>query len=212
MSQALADALKAQCAEQRERCLYTSTTLLIWLRCLRKVRIGFVIVPIVFGALASWDLLKGDDRFAVVTAALCVDGWVGPRHIRGAETRRAHANCGAPRRRIQEFGKLYSLTSSVWVPSSHSMLSRLSTRKPAHDWKQQMQSCTQHPNGVLRGRARRLTVETMSSRVCRPNVQCGGSSSARARPTAAVARPTRVKMKNPACAAVRREAEEDWGR
>jgi hypothetical protein len=72
MTELLADALKAQCAEQRERCLYSSTTLLIWLRFLRKVRIAFVIVPIVFGAVAGWDLLKGNDRFSVITAALAL--------------------------------------------------------------------------------------------------------------------------------------------
>jgi hypothetical protein len=68
----LATALKAQCAEQRERCLYTSITLLIWLRFLRKMRIGFVILPIILGAVASWDILKGNDRFMILTAALAL--------------------------------------------------------------------------------------------------------------------------------------------
>jgi hypothetical protein len=52
-----------------ERCVYTSTSLLIWLRVLRKLRIGFVVVPIIFGSLAGWDLLQGQDRgFKTVTA------------------------------------------------------------------------------------------------------------------------------------------------
>ena len=49
MTAELANALKAQCSEQRERCLYSATTLLIWLRMLRKVRIAFVVLPIIFG-------------------------------------------------------------------------------------------------------------------------------------------------------------------
>jgi hypothetical protein len=62
-------ALKSRCAEHMERCVYTSTSLLIWLRVLRKLRIGFVVVPIIFGSLAGWDLLQGQDSgFKTVTA------------------------------------------------------------------------------------------------------------------------------------------------
>lgn len=62
-------ALARQCEEQRERCLYTSSSLFIWLRFLRKARIAFVIVPIIFGSLAGWDLLQGHDgAFTTVTA------------------------------------------------------------------------------------------------------------------------------------------------
>jgi hypothetical protein len=65
----ISQALKTQCAQQRERCMHTSTALFIWLRVLRKARIGFVIVPIVFGSLAGWDLLQGQDStFKTVTA------------------------------------------------------------------------------------------------------------------------------------------------
>ena len=72
MNETAHDALKAQCEQQWERCLYTSNTLLIWLRTLRKLRIGFIITPIVFGTLASWDLISSDDRFRVLTAVLAL--------------------------------------------------------------------------------------------------------------------------------------------
>lgn len=72
MSSELAFALKKQCAEQRERCLYSSTTLLVWLRVLRKVRIALVVLPIVFGAVAGWDLLSGDSAYATLTAILAL--------------------------------------------------------------------------------------------------------------------------------------------
>lgn len=62
-------ALKSQCAEQRERCTYTSTALFIWLRILRKARIVFIIVPIILGSAAGWDLLQGNaSSFKTVTA------------------------------------------------------------------------------------------------------------------------------------------------
>jgi hypothetical protein len=68
MSTDLADALRGQCKEQWERCLYTSNTLMVWLRTLRLLRIAFIVVPIIFGSLASWDLLSANPQYGVVTA------------------------------------------------------------------------------------------------------------------------------------------------
>ncbi len=47
-----------ECKRQEESCLYTSTTLYIWLREARIWRAVFVITPIVFGAVASWSILE----------------------------------------------------------------------------------------------------------------------------------------------------------
>jgi hypothetical protein len=65
-------ALQAQCKEQWERCFYTSNTLMVWLRFLRAIRIVFVVVPIFFGALASWEILKGNPRFVLITASMAL--------------------------------------------------------------------------------------------------------------------------------------------
>jgi hypothetical protein len=64
--------LKKQCAEQRERCLYTSVSLYIWLRVLRQIRIGFIVLPIIFGGIAGWDLLKGEFGYPTVTAVFAL--------------------------------------------------------------------------------------------------------------------------------------------
>lgn len=72
MTETTAEALRAQCKQQWERCLFTSTTLFIWLRVLRKLRIAFVITPIMFGSIAGWDLISSDNRFHIVTAALAL--------------------------------------------------------------------------------------------------------------------------------------------
>ncbi|WP_315806899.1 MULTISPECIES: hypothetical protein [unclassified Bradyrhizobium] len=78
MSDEAAGALKAQCKEQWERCLYTSNTLMVWLRVLRITRIIFVVVPIIFGALASWEILKGDNRYEYVTATMALIAGIVP--------------------------------------------------------------------------------------------------------------------------------------
>lgn len=52
-----AAALVAECRRQEESCLYTSTTLYIWLREARLIRRIFVVAPVVLGALATWSVL-----------------------------------------------------------------------------------------------------------------------------------------------------------
>jgi len=49
--------LAQECKRRSESCLYTSTTLYIYLRCLRWLKIVSIVVPLVLGALASWKLL-----------------------------------------------------------------------------------------------------------------------------------------------------------
>lgn len=49
--------LVEECRRQEEACLYTSTTLYIWLRQARKIRHIVVVAPVVFGALATWSVL-----------------------------------------------------------------------------------------------------------------------------------------------------------
>jgi len=50
--------LALECKRLSESCLYTSTALFIWLRCLRTTRIVFVVVPLALGSIAGWQLLK----------------------------------------------------------------------------------------------------------------------------------------------------------
>jgi hypothetical protein len=71
--QELSEALTAQCADHVERCQYTSTSLFIWLRCLRRIRVAFIILPIICGALAGWGVLKGLDGWvSFVTATMAL--------------------------------------------------------------------------------------------------------------------------------------------
>lgn len=51
------EALVSECRRQEESCLYTSTSLYIWLRQARSIRRVFVVAPIIFGALATWSVL-----------------------------------------------------------------------------------------------------------------------------------------------------------
>jgi hypothetical protein len=54
----IADKLIEECKRQEESCLYTSTTLYIWLREARLWRGSLIILPIIFGALSSWSVLQ----------------------------------------------------------------------------------------------------------------------------------------------------------
>jgi len=49
--------LVQECRRQSEGCLYTSTSLFIWLRVLRYLKVFFIVAPLVLGSLASGKLL-----------------------------------------------------------------------------------------------------------------------------------------------------------
>lgn len=66
----IASKLMAECKRQEESCLYTSTSLFIWLREARRWRVLFIVTPIVFGAIASWSVLQRPEHdWAVWIAA-----------------------------------------------------------------------------------------------------------------------------------------------
>ncbi|HEY6456493.1 MAG TPA: hypothetical protein VIY90_14565 [Steroidobacteraceae bacterium] len=60
-------ALVAECRRQEESCLYTSTTLYEWLKSLRWWRVGFVVLPIVLSAVATWKLLEKQAGYEWIT-------------------------------------------------------------------------------------------------------------------------------------------------
>ncbi|VIO69296.1 hypothetical protein CI1B_26060 [Bradyrhizobium ivorense] len=51
---------------------------MVWLRALRTTRIVFVVVPIIFGALASWEILKGDNKYEYLTATMALIAGIVP--------------------------------------------------------------------------------------------------------------------------------------
>jgi len=53
--------LVAECRRQEESCLYTSTSLYMWLRNSRALRRVFIVAPIVLGSLATWSVLDQPD-------------------------------------------------------------------------------------------------------------------------------------------------------
>lgn len=59
--------LKLECARQVQSCLYTSTSLYIWLRWVRFFRVVFVLAPLLLSGLAALGLTKFNfPNYAVV--------------------------------------------------------------------------------------------------------------------------------------------------
>jgi hypothetical protein len=56
-----------ECKRMEESCLYTSSTLFEWLKCLRFWKVVFVLTPIILGGLATWPLLAHQDDYKWVT-------------------------------------------------------------------------------------------------------------------------------------------------
>lgn len=51
-----------ECSRLSEMCLYTSTTVFVWLRILRWVDSGVFVLPFFFGSFASWSVITSSVR------------------------------------------------------------------------------------------------------------------------------------------------------
>lgn len=61
-----------ECQREFENCLYTSTSLLLWLRWRRMVKTGFIVLPIILGAVATWELVTQSQIMWVrILASVC---------------------------------------------------------------------------------------------------------------------------------------------
>ena len=67
-----------ECRRMEESCLYTSTTLFEWLKCLRFWRAFFVVIPIILGGVATWPLLAHRDDFKWVTGVCALLAGLAP--------------------------------------------------------------------------------------------------------------------------------------
>ena len=58
MTSTVLSEIHAECRRQIESCLYTSTTLYIWLRTVRLTRVVFVLAPLILSGVAALGLTK----------------------------------------------------------------------------------------------------------------------------------------------------------
>ena len=64
--------LAQECMRQSESCLYTSTSLYIYLRILRISRFLFIVLPIICGSIVGWDfMVNGDSGVKMGILAIC---------------------------------------------------------------------------------------------------------------------------------------------
>jgi len=61
----MAEELAKECRREEESCLYTSTSLFLWLRLLRLAKFFFTVTPLLLGALASWKILTASEASGV---------------------------------------------------------------------------------------------------------------------------------------------------
>jgi hypothetical protein len=79
MSNARTDALVDECQRQSENCAYTATNFTIWLRWLRGIRVGLVVAPVIFGALAAWSMIEGRGQLpCFFSSQLSYRRFIGP--------------------------------------------------------------------------------------------------------------------------------------
>lgn len=67
-----------ECRRMEESCLYTSTALFEWSKCLRFWRAVFVVSPIILGGLATWPLWAQRPEFRWVTGICALLAGLAP--------------------------------------------------------------------------------------------------------------------------------------
>jgi hypothetical protein len=82
-------ALIDECNRQSENCGYTATTFIIWLRVLRHIRLIFVVLPILCGALAAWKVMADSPAWAATMVLLAT---AIPPVLRASGVDRANAD------------------------------------------------------------------------------------------------------------------------
>ena len=60
-----------ECKRQEEACLYTSTTLYIWLKRARWYNRAFIVLPIIFGGISTMSVLQ-EENYVWVTATFAL--------------------------------------------------------------------------------------------------------------------------------------------
>src|SRR5665213_3386301 len=72
------DALIAECREEEQNCLYTSTTFFIWLRWLKSARALLWMGGAIGSLIAASHILKGDEQYKIITASAALAGVLLP--------------------------------------------------------------------------------------------------------------------------------------
>ena len=133
-------ALVRECKREEENCLYTSTSFLIWARCLRYVRAALWIGAVATSAFAASHILRGDPSYRILMAAAALGAVVLPgigRAVRIDSAIRDYAAAAAVFKNLQsEFrraAQVWSLKSYPEFESEARKLFRLmnEARKPS---------------------------------------------------------------------------------
>lgn len=124
-------AIAKEARRQEESCLYTSTSLYLWLRQVRRQNTIFIVAPIVLGALAGFSILK--DVFpAWVTATLALLASMFPALANGLKIQTSideiAANASAFKSLQDRFRQLAEITATSGDESAQSELRELTDK------------------------------------------------------------------------------------
>ncbi len=74
----VSEELAREYRRESDSCLYTSTTLFLWLRWLRIVKLLFIVGPLICGGLAGWNVLKTGAEHQLLIAVLSLVAGLSP--------------------------------------------------------------------------------------------------------------------------------------
>ncbi len=133
-------ALVRECEREEENCLYTSTSFLIWVRCLRYVRAALWFCAAAASAVAASHILRGDPSYRILIAAAALGAVILPgigRAVRIDAAIRDYAAAAAAFKNLQsEFRRAAQVWSLKPYPEFESEARKLfrlmnEARKPS---------------------------------------------------------------------------------
>ena len=96
--------LVRECMREEQNCLHTSTSFLIWLRCLRWIRAALWIGAVAASAVAASHILRGDPSYRILVAAAALAAVILPGVCRAVgidSTIRNYASAAAAFKNLQ---------------------------------------------------------------------------------------------------------------
>lgn len=107
-------ALIQDCKREEENCLYTSTTLFIWLRTLRWIRSFLWVMAAAAAVLAANHILRGDPDYKIFMAGAAVAGALLPGIIRALKIDHSIRECANAAATFKNLQNEFRRAAEVW--------------------------------------------------------------------------------------------------
>lgn len=107
-----------ECRRLSEDCLYTSTSLFIWLKFLRGTRTTMTGLGLVLGGIAGWNILSGSDQWQIAVAFCALVAGLIPTLLAGLKVEEHIEECRSLAAEFKNLQDRFRQAAVVWSKKS----------------------------------------------------------------------------------------------